>query len=100
MTTITIEQAKKIFEEINKNFKNGKFEPAKIDKFLIEFTELLNDEKFSQANTNLFSSLVGLHMQSDSKTPKLYITIFHWIEIYIDIMENPTKIDSEGAKLI
>lgn len=99
MTTMNIDQANKTFNELTQNLKRGKIEKDKMDKFLIEFIELLNTENFSQANTDLFSSFVGLYLKSN-KTPTLFKDILHLVNIYIDIMKNPSVYENRGAIII
>jgi hypothetical protein len=96
-----LESARKKFNEINEGFeKNGSIEFDRVDKFLIEFTELL-DKNFSQANTSLFSNLIILYIQTEPKQ-KCFKDLLHWIKIYIEIMEEtPESIyDTEPIKTI
>ena len=100
MTTMNIDQAKKVLKEIEQEQENGKTSHTKIEKFLFEFIELVNDE-FSQANTNLFTGLVTQHLQiGHPKAPEPYKDIMYWVKIYISIMENPSIYENKGATII
>jgi len=99
MAAMTIEQAKKMFEEINQDFEKGTINFDKIDKFLFKFIELMNDE-FSQTNTNLFAGFVSQYIQTNHKLPKSLKDLLRLAKIYIDIMETPSKYETEPVTII
>ena len=95
MNIINIEQAEKLSAEIKQDIEKGTINFNKIEKFLIEFIELMNMEKFSQANMNLFSSLVGWYIQS-KPNPKNLNIVLRYVNIYINIINNPSIYESRG----
>jgi len=100
MSTMNIDQAKKKIKVIKQEQENSKTNPGKINKFLLEFIELVNDE-FSQANSNLFAVRVNGSLQFGHPTPpEAYKDILDLVDIYIEIMENPSIYEEKGAELI
>ena len=87
-----IKQAQKLLAEIEQEEKNGKMTFDKIDKFLIELIELLNSQKFSQANINLFSNLVTWYFRA--KNVDSLSSTLHYAKIYISIMNEPSKYEN------
>ncbi|MCL5073847.1 MAG: hypothetical protein M1308_23585 [Actinobacteria bacterium] len=91
-----IEQAQKLLAEIEQEEKNGKMTFDKIDKFLIELIELLNFQKFSQANINLFSNQVNCYFRA--KNVDSLSSTLHYAKIYISIMNEPSMYENNPVK--
>ena len=93
-------QAKNLMPEIINEIDKGTINKDKINKFFIEFIELLVSEKFSIFNVELFSSLVQAYFHATQTSPAQIKKILHVARIYIDVINNPSVYESRGAILI